>query len=281
MPHPAANTFLQAARLIARDGLREGNRLDFAAGDEVIYAGDIHGHRRNLSRIIAYADLPARPNRRLVLQELLHGGPTDPAGGDRSVEVLLRAARLKLAYPDRVFFLMGNHDLAQFTGNEITKEGLAMCKAFDAGLDHSFGPAADEVRAAVHELLRSLPLAARCPNGMLMTHSLPSPNRMDLIDWDIFTRPYRDQDLHRGGSVYEWTWGRGHTPGQLDDLTARLGARQFLMGHQPVEAGYEVVHDRAVVIASDNAHGTVMVFSAGQPVPDGDLPGLIHPIVAL
>jgi len=280
MPHPVANTFHQAAELVASSPIRRGNCLHFAESDEIVYAGDIHGHRQNLARVIARSDLPGHPSRRLVLQELLHGGPIDEKGGDRSVEVLLRAARLKINHPDRVFFLIANHDLAQLTGNEITKNGVGMCKAFDAGVDHAFGDSAGEVRAAVHELLRSLPLAARCPNGMFLAHSLPSPDRMELVDWDILNRPYRDEDLRRGGSLYEWTWGRRHTAEQLADLAGRLDAEQFLMGHQPVEA-YEIQHDRAVILASDSAHGVVMIFSAGEPVPNERLAELIKPIVTL
>lgn len=281
MPHPVAKTFLEAAHLVAEAAPRDANCLNFADAREIVYVGDIHGHRRNLAKVIKHADLPAHPGRRLVLQELLHGGPTDDNGGDRSFEVLLRAARLKIRHPEQVFFLMGNHDLAQITGNEVTKNGHGLCKAFDAGLDNSFGPAAQEVRTAINDLLRRLPLAARCPNGMFMTHSLPSPGRMGLIDWEILARPYRQEDLRRGGTVYEWTWGRGHTAEQLDELADRLQARQFLLGHQPVETGYEIVHGRAVVIASDDDHGAVMVFGADQAVPDEKLAGLVRPIVAL
>jgi hypothetical protein len=266
---------------VAEDGARHGNCLDFADSSEIVYAGDIHGHRQNLAKIIRFADLPSHRRRRLVLQELLHGGPADEQGGDRSFELMLRAARLKANHPDGVYFLISNHDLAQFTGSEVTKDGHGMCQAFDEGLDHSFGDDAGEVRAAVHQFLRRLPLAGRCPNGILMTHSLPAPRRMELIDWDIFDRPYRDEDFQRGGTVYEWTWGRGHTADQLQDIGRRLDARQFLLGHQPVEAGFEIVHQRAAIVASDDAHGAVMVFQADQAVPDDQLASLVRPIVSL
>ena len=176
---------------------------------------------------------------------------------------------------------MGNHDLAQVTGNEITKEGRGACEAFDRGLDNNFGSAAEEVRAAVKDFLRSLPLAARCPNGVILAHSLPSPNRMDLMDWSILERDYRDEDLRRGGSAYELTWGRGHTPEQLDALAETLSARQFIIGHQHIPTGHQIVPNRAMILASDHPHGAVAVFSAGEPVADDDLAGLVRPIVAL
>ena len=293
MPHPVAKTFLDAAELISRDQARSGNCLHLAAGEQIVFTGDIHGHRANLAKIIAYADLAAHPDRRLVLQEIIHGGPAlalpasaafgqaPEARADRSVEVMLRAARLKLSYPGQVFFLMGNHDVAQFAGGEITKEGQGVCKAFDAGLEAMFGLEAPEVRSAVNEMLRSLPLAGRCQGGAFLSHSLPSPNRMPLVDWDVLQRPYRPEDFPRGGSVYEWTWGRGYTREQLDQLAARLEAKLFLLGHQHIDTGYEIQLDRVVVLASNHAHGAVMVFDAGEQIPRDGLSGHIRPIVAL
>ncbi|HET6428354.1 MAG TPA: metallophosphoesterase [Phycisphaerae bacterium] len=281
MAHPIAESFRRAAELVAANPLRQGNLLHLDGEDDVVFAGDIHGHRQNLARIIAYADVAARPKRRLVLQEIIHGGPTTPEGADRSFEVLLRAIRLKIAHPDRVCFLMGNHDVAQFTGNEITKSGMGVCKAFDMGLELSFGPSAEEVRDAVYAFLAAMPLAAVCPNGMLLSHSMPTPDRMKVMDWDVFGRPYAPKDFCRGGGVYEWTWGRNHSAEQLHAIGERLGVRQFLIGHQPVREGFEIQHGRAVILSSDSPHGAIMAFNAGTHTPDDELPALIRPIAAL
>lgn len=288
MGHPVARTFLEAAELIRNDHARRGNLLEFAGGEEIIFTGDIHGHRPNLTKIIRHADLAAHPQRRLVLQEIIHGGPasspetgpSDP-GPDRSVELLLRAARLKLSYPGQVHFLMGNHDLAQFSGGEITKDGRGECKAFDAGLEAVFGRDSKEVCQAVYEMLRSLPLAGRCANGAFLSHSLPGPHRMQQVDWQILQRPYADEDFRRGGTVYEWTWGRGHTKEQLAEIAARVGARLFLLGHQHIEAGHDVQLGCIVILASSHAHGEVMVFDAGEEISLESLAGYIKPIVAL
>ncbi|MDY7011230.1 MAG: metallophosphoesterase [Planctomycetota bacterium] len=280
MSHPVANTFTSAAELVAEDDNRQGNCLLFKLGEKIIYVGDIHGHRRNLAKVIAHAALSVQPHRRLVLQELIHGGPTDQEGADRSVEVLLRAARLKISYPGQVFFLMANHDISQITGYEILKNGRGECEAFDASLDRSFGQDAEEVRSAIHRLLRNQPLAARCENGLFMTHSLPSPNRMDLIDWDILNRPYVDEDFNRGGTLHEWVWGRDHPAEQLADLAERLEAERFLLGHQPCKTGYQIQHGASIIIDSHHSHGVIMEFDAGLPL-DENIDEHIRPIVAL
>ncbi len=280
MAHPITNVFSQARELLGKDSNRRGNVLHFSQGDEILFAGDLHGHRQNLTKIINFAALGAHPNRKLILHELIHG-PLDENQQDRSIDVLLRAVRLKLSYPDQVFFLLGNHDVAQVTGNEITKEGFGVVRTFDATMEAMFEQDTPEVRAALYEMFLGLPLVARCPNGVLLSHSLPSPNRMGLLDWSILERPYQESDLRRGGSVYEWTWGREQSASQLADISARLDVQQFLLGHQPVPQGHRILHNCAVILASDHAHGCVIMLDAGKRLDDEELARHVRPIAGL
>ena len=134
-----AEIFRQAAQLNRQDARRTGNTIELPSDAVVLASGDIHGHRHNFLKVIDYADLSENPRRVLVFQEIIHG-PIDPANGkDRSVDLIMRAARLKIAYPQNVLFLLGNHDVAQLTGNEITKEGYGVCKAFNEGVGYAFG----------------------------------------------------------------------------------------------------------------------------------------------
>ena len=281
MPNPAADIFRQAAELNRCDARREGNVVRLAGGCDVLVAGDIHGHRDALARIIGYAALDAAAHRRLVLQEILHGPPQQPSGQDRSVELLLRAARLKLAQPQQVLFVLGNHDVAQLAGSEISKAGRGACKAFQAGVAYAFGQSSDEVMAAIREFLASLPLAVRCPAGTFITHSLPSPARMIQVGTDVLRRPYRNDDLRRGGAVYDWTWGRGHTDEQLDALAELLGVQFFVLGHRHLEAGFQITARRAVTITSDHDRGCIAQFSCDQPLDAETIPACIKPLAAL
>lgn len=246
------------------DPAREGNVVRIVPEREVLFAGDFHGNRVNFTRVVSHANLPANPHRVLVLQEIIHGPVDERTGVDRSIELLMRAARLKVQNPGSVVFLMGNHDVAQLTGNEITKQGAGSIEMFNEGVKHSFPDDAEEIHAALGEFLVSLPLAARTPGGVMMSHSLPSPNRMDYADVGIFDREYEERDLRRGGPVYEWTWGRKQTPEQVDALAEQLDVSFFLLGHRHVEAGMEAVTDKAVTIASDHSRGMLLPFSSDE-----------------
>ncbi|MGC9455567.1 MAG: metallophosphoesterase [Phycisphaerae bacterium] len=280
MSSAAADIFHQAAGQNCRDTRRSGNVVVVDEDLEMVVTGDLHGNRRNLDKIIRFADLGAHPNRRLLLQEIIHG-PFDCEGPDRSAELLLRAARLSCSHPGQVVFVLGNHDIAQVTGSEITKSGRGVCEAFTAGVAYAFEDEADEVMQGIDAFLRSIPLAVRCPNGVFITHSLPHPARMQTAGTDILAREIRPEDLLRGGAVYEWTWGRGQTEEQIDALAEELGVEFFVLGHRHVESGWEMLTKRSLTIASDHSHGCVMRFASDSPVTADNVARMMTPIVAL
>ena len=278
MTSPAAQTLRQAAKLNLEDPRRKGNVVHLDDGElEVMVAGDIHGQRQLLAKTINYAALPSHGKRILILQELIHG-PLDPASGhDRSVELLLRAARLKASVGQRLVFIMGNHELAQVTGNEITKQGRGVCKSFAQGVRFCLGEQADEVLEAVNDFATSMPLAVKCANGVMVSHSLPSP----IAGLEILDRPYQQKDLQRGGPVYEWTWGRSQSNQQTDELAAALGVSFFVLGHRHIAEGWETVTSKAAAIASDHEHGCLLQFSLTDELNAETFAGHLRPLAAL
>lgn len=258
-------TFRKAAKLVAGDATRQGNVLHLGSPEQVILTGDLHGNTGNFARIHAYAEsrntMPV-----VLLQEIIHGPEDRDTGLDLSAKLLLYAAYWKIQHPDHVFFLMGNHDLAQVTRNEIQKEGRGVCAGFNEGVRHLFGDAAPEVYMAMMGLCRAMPLAARFDNRLWASHTLPYPNRMDQAGLDVLDRPYREEDLRRGGGVYEWTWGRDQSPEQLDELAEALDVDFFLLGHRHVQDGIMEIHHRAIAINSDGPRGCIADIQTTEPM---------------
>lgn len=281
MSHPVTDIFQRAADLSAADPRRRGNTVWMGDGVELVVSGDLHGQRDWLAKIIDFADIGAHPNRVLILQELIHGPVDAKTGKDRSVELLLRAARLKLAHPEQVIFLLGNHDLAQITGGEVSKDGRSMCRQFAEDVVASFGDAGQDVLVAVLAFLRALPIAVRCANGAFVAHSAPAPERMDAAGTDILDRQSTDDDLLRGGPVYDWTWGRHQTAEQMEALGEQLGVSFFVLAHRHVDSGYEPVGERAATITSDNPHGCVARFATDQPLTAETFADAVRPIATL
>lgn len=276
-----AEIFRQAADANRSDPRRKGNLVLLDGPAEIVIAGDIHGHRGNLAKVLDYADLPHHPDRVLVLQEIIHGLLDERTGLDRSVELLMRVARVRLACPN-LLILLGNHDLAQVTGNEIAKEGRGVCKSFSQALADAFGPESPQVSQALNEFLLSAPLAIRFGRGIMVTHSLPAPGRMELAGADILAaQGYTDRDIRRGGGAYEWTWGRNQTPEQLDDLAAQLGVQFFVMGHRHSPEGFELVPSRAISLTCDSDRGCILHLFNDTNVTLENVRQYLKPVITL
>jgi len=276
--HPVADIFRNAARINTEDNRRRGNTVWLETPCELVVAGDLHGQRPLLARIIKHADLADHPQRILVLQELIHGELDPKSNKDRSIDLLLRAARLKVAHPEQLLFLLSNHDVAQITGREVSKDGRNLCRQFTADVISAFEGGGEEVLEAVLMFLQSQPLAVRTPGGVLIAHSIPSPAALDRIGAEILDRANHDEDLLRGGAVYEWTWGRRQEPEQIDALADQLGVEFFLLSHRPVDGSYEVISDRAVAITSENNSGCVASFDADRPLTAETFPETTTPL---
>ncbi len=143
-----------------------------------------------------------------------------------------------------------------------------------AGAAAEFGEAAPEVLAALNDFLLSMPLAARCPNGVFLAHSLPAPARLKVAGTDILAGqgPFRPADIHHSGPVYEWTWGRGLTPEHLETLAGRLGAEYFILGHHHIDDGYEVVSPRGITINTDHHPAYFVEFASDAPLAVDTVP---------
>jgi hypothetical protein len=252
----------QAAALNRQDPFREGHLIKLPAYGQAIMTGDFHGCLENFQKLQWFADLKRCFHRHVIIHELIHSNGNHPLDGhSRAVEdcscmLLIQAAMWKIEFPDQVHFLLGNHDLAQITTREITKGGSASIANFNKWIMARFG-VEDGARIIekITEFLLTLPLAAKCPNHIWLSHSLPGPLDMDDFDFSIFDRDWRLEDMTPRGSVYDLVWGRSHPPDQLKELAEMLRVDFFILGHQRQEEGYAALSDRLIILASDHSQG--------------------------
>jgi hypothetical protein len=239
--------------------LRHEQVVHLPAEGEVWMTGDIHDHRTNFAKLIAAADLENHPHRHLILHELIHGDHYDAKGAEDSWVTLYKAAELKCDHPNQVHFLLANHDLAQIHGEGIMKAGLSVCEAFNAAIKRDFTERHALVTVAITEFLLSLPLAIRCPNGILFSHSLPTDDQIRSFDFSVFNRPLSAHDYRRRvGPVYQLIWGRNTSPEGVAIFADKMEAKIIITGHQPQESGFLVNGDRQLILASDHNQGVFL-----------------------
>jgi hypothetical protein len=246
----------QAAVQNRLDSLREGHVLNLPNYGQVIMTGDLHGCVHNFKKLQWLADLERVVHRHVIIHELIHVGSERISEGDDSLMLLVQSAAWKIDYPDQVHFLMGNHDLAQLTNREISKGGAASIASFNKWVAERFGAAAAEkILNKVNEFILSMPLAAKSSNRIWFSHSLPGTHAMDFFDFSIFSREWEPGDYVPKGSLYELLWGRNHTADQLAELAQLLNVDFFVLGHQRKEQGFELQHDKLIILASDHNMG--------------------------
>ncbi|MBE0536124.1 MAG: metallophosphoesterase [Phycisphaerae bacterium] len=257
---------------------RVGNVIHLPPAGRVIVTGDLHGHRRNFERVVAFADLGHHPETYVVFQEILHGGPEDEAGGCLSFKLFFDVLKYQLEFPGQVFLVMGNHDTAIIVDNDVMKAGKEMNVALKAAMRRSFGERYEANLAALRAYLLSQPVAVRFPNRIWMSHSLPADRFVDSFDMALFERKLLSGDMLRPEPLYKLTWGRRQSPEAIEKMARLLDVDYFVVGHQPQEQGWCVVGQRLIILASDHNHGCMITFDLSRTY---ELDELINQIVPL
>jgi hypothetical protein len=255
--------FGQATQASLHTPTREGNVvvLTKEAADEVMITGDLHGHRRNFNLIKKIAALDKHARRHLVLQEVCHGGPLYiQNSGCMSHTLLEDVAYLKNKYPDRVHFILGNHELAELTDFPIQKNKQLLNLLFRLGLQQMYGPATEKIREAYLPFLQSCPLAMRLPHGEFISHSIPEYCDTQAFDADIFNREISYSEYFEQSGIFQMVWGRDHRQENALAFAELIGARILINGHEPCTEGYCAPNNLQIILdcCSDNARYLIL-----------------------
>lgn len=259
-------TFAAAAKANGEMPARQGHVIELTedAADDVMITADLHGHRANFNAIRRIADLSNHPRRHLILQEVCHGGPTHPHGGCMSHTLLEDVAKLVAEFPDRVHFLLSNHELAELTDFPILKSKKMLNLSFRMGMQEAYGQAVDKVRDAAMRFIESCPLAARVAKGVFICHSLPERVDSQSFDLDVFDRPWERSDLLEDGDVFRVVWGRDFRPENARAFARLLGAQVLIHGHEPCPQGFDTPNEYQIILDCCADNGCYLLIPVGR-----------------
>lgn len=249
MPDPVRHlrTLRQAAELTRACPGRTG-RLVQPDADELLVAGDLHGHLGHFQALLKLADLGRHPRRHAVFQEVIHGPFEYPDGSDKSHQLLDLIAALTVQYPGRVHFLPGNHELAQMTHRPIAKGDRDLNEQFLAGVEFAYTSRVNAVVEAYWNWVRCAPLAVKTANGVFVSHSIVPRAKLGRWDDGCLRRNYDPMEVHPGGPVYDMIWGRDVSADAADGFRERVGANFLITGHIPCPDGFARASERHVII---------------------------------
>ena len=253
------------------DPLLRGALIELPPRGAVFVAGDLHGSHRNFERILALADLENHPERRLILQELTHDYSADDELVDRSWRLVMRGARLKAQFADRVHILLGNHEFAEVCRLPILKHGCDVNERFARGLRDAFGERAPEVFASFAAFWRSLPLAAWAPNGLFICHSTPALEKLGPLDLDWLRNTRTAEAMSRRSPAFDLIWGRDYRPETAEVLVRRMQCEVLLVGHTSCPDGWQTPNRRHVVLDGKDARGAWALLPLDKPIRQQDV----------
>jgi predicted phosphodiesterase len=281
MPQTIIDLLNKAGQACNTDRFRRANLIHLPAEGSLIITGDIHGHRRNFERIVTFSDLANNPDRHIVLQEIIHGGPQDSEGGCLSYKLLFDVARYKLSFPDQIHIIMGNHDTTFINSSQVMKNGKEMNQPMNLALDREFQQDGDDIKLAIRQFLLSQPLAVRCDNRIWLSHSLPGDLYVNKFDQQILQRQLEISDCEKPGSAYLLTWGRNHSQALLDKMAELFDVDTFILGHQPQQQGWSQAGKNLIIIASNHNHGCLLPINLAQSYTIEQLINSIVPLTSI
>jgi hypothetical protein len=274
MPDPSRllNTLNQAIQAFKNTAGRRGRVVVLENAVDVMVTGDLHGNVDNFRRLFQKADLSRNPQRHLIFQEVIHGPFRYPAGGDKSHQLLDLVAALKCQFPDRVHFLIGNHELSQATKRRIAKNDVDLNELFQKGVKSAYGVLANEVYRAYEKFIEAAPLAVRTPNRIFICHSLPSAmNQTDRFLAGLEKSENSEADLLPGGCVHSLVWGRDTSEANAVRFLKLVDADWLITGHIPCEQGFDLPNPYQVILDSLGACAGYCLLPAKQGLSHDEL----------
>ncbi|MFO0969332.1 MAG: metallophosphoesterase [Gemmataceae bacterium] len=241
--------------------------MQLPVGAEVMVAGDMHGSVENLRLLLKGADLARQPRRHLVLQELVHGPFRYPGGGDKSHQLLDLLAALKCQYPERIHFLLGNHELAQWQNQRIGKGDIDQNDLFRDGIGEAYGAAADSIYAAYLQLFEAANALVRTDNRVILTHSVPPARRLAAFNMEKVRREALEpEDVALGGWLHSLVWGRDTSAANVRAFLDKVDGDLLLSGHIPCEQGYSVPNEYQIILDALGTPACYCIFPTDGPM---------------
>ena len=232
-------------KLVTRGGLVE---LKDTCG-KMLVIGDIHGDLDTLLKILNNESVIDNLDRSQMYLVFL-GDYIDR--GDKSLEAMVLALKLKINYPDRVILLRGNH--------EGPDDLIAHPHTFPYELSFKFGERAQEIYTKFRELFNSMPHAAITYNGIVMLHG-GVPTEINDINDLIRARElhpqyphlteilWNDPDETGIKGAYPSPRGAGKIFGAdcTEHFLKIVNGKIILRGHEATVNGYKISHKNKII----------------------------------
>src|SRR5204863_288322 len=159
------------------------------------------------------------------------------------------------------------------TGRPVIKTDENQNVLFREGVTEAYGPTfGPQIYTTYMELFQACPVVLRTPNGILISHSLPTARSLPLFEPVHLEREtYAAEELQPGGSVHSLLWGRDTSIDTVTNFLRKMGADLLVSGHIASHDGFAVPNDRQLIVDCAESPGGFVLFPADRELTHQEL----------
>lgn len=218
--------------------------------------GCLRDYRRMVQLFLEERDRTGGEAHILFTGDLIHGPHISPEDWpdflgeyyrDQSGEVVDAFVELRNQYPGYVHALLGNHEHGHIGGPHTAKFAIDEVLLLEEILGR-------ERSHRLHEVLRTLPLMAIAPCGVVFTHGAPAAEIDSITDveqvdltQDIWNSPIDIFDVPVIGALL---WARSAPSTRAREFLRALGGRISVYGHDVIPEGFECIGDEQMIVST-------------------------------
>jgi hypothetical protein len=233
--------------------------LRLPSAGRLLVCTDLQGCLRDFDRMVeVFVDVHKRTGdgHLLFTGDLIHGPHLEPDEWpdflgeyyrDASMEVVEGFVALRQRFPGRVHAIMGNHEHAHVGGPHTAKFAVDEVEL----LEGLIGP----VRSArLRSILRTFPIAAVSPCGVVFTHGAPAAEiehirEVENVDLEGFAEesPLEIFDVPVLGALL---WARSAPSEIARKFLKAMGGRVSIFGHDVIPEGFERIGNEQMIVST-------------------------------
>ena len=204
---------------------------------------DLHGNLEDYRRYMEiWKDFNDKNNHLILTGDFIHSCYVN----DGSLEII---DSVKTLYENEENFhvLLGNHEWAQILNESIYKGGLNQTQDFNGLVYKKYGEETVEKIEFYKKFFKTLAIAVRTKNKVLISHAGPSPHLKSEED----IKNISNNDYSNNLVLYDMVWNRNMecSRNYLDPFLKYLNCNASIVGHTPVD-GVEFIGNQLIVSSS-------------------------------
>jgi len=219
------------------------NLIELPQKGKALIITDLHGNLEDYERYMdIWKGFKDQNDHLIITGDFIHSCCVN----DGSLEII---DSIKTRYENEENFhvLLGNHEWAQILDESIYKFGLNQTQDFKGLVYKKYGDKTAEKMDYYKKFFKTLAIAVRTENKVLISHAGPSTHLKSEED----IRNISNNDYSNNLVLYDMVWNRNMecSRNYLDPFLEHLNCNTSIVGHTPVD-GVELVGNQLIVSSS-------------------------------